>query len=134
MTWEARKGKTGRRDNHDIIKAIRDNKIKINALRGVFDGGRSELGVGCGWLLDVHAYFISPSLSSPSNRISSVWEPIWINNVMAEAFLLPPCCTVTQAELSAACRLLTGLQEFVLLACLCELWQSTCSPVGCCLV
>jgi len=119
LTWEARKGNTGRRYKHDIIEAIRNNNIKINALRGAFDGGRSELGVGCGWLLDVHAYYISPSFSSSSTQIGNVRTPIWINNVMADAFLLPPCCTVTQAELSAACRLLSGLQEFVRLACLC---------------
>ena len=118
LTWEARKGNTGRRQKHDIVQAIRNNHIKINALRGAFDGGRSEMGVGCGWLLDVHAYYISPSFSS-STGIGAGRAPIWINNVVADAFLLPPCCTVTQAELSAACRLLSGLQEFVRLACLC---------------
>ena len=119
LTWEARKGNTGRRYKHDIIQEIRNNNIKINALRGAFDGGRSEMGVGCGWLLDVHAYYVSPSLSSSLTQSGTVRTPIWINNVMADAFLLPPCCTVTQAELSAACRLLSGLQEFVRLACLC---------------
>ena len=119
LTWEARKGNTGGRQKHDIIEAIRNKHIKINALRGSFDGGRSEMGVGCGWLLDVHAYYISPSFSSPSTQIGHSHVPIWINNVMADAFLLPPCCTVTQAELSAASRLLSGLQELVRLACLC---------------
>eukprot|EP00959_Pyramimonas_sp_CCMP1952_P144538 3025410-Pyramimonas_sp.AAC.1 len=33
---------------------------------------------------------------------------------MADAFLLPPSCTVTQAEIRAAFRLLSGLQEFAL--------------------
>ena len=118
LTWEARRGNTGTRHKHDIIQAIRDKHIKINTFRGAFDGGRSELGVGCGWLLDVHAYHISPSFTSSAHLQHSI-VPIWINNVMADAFLLPPCCTVTQAELTAACRLLSGLEEFMRLACLC---------------
>eukprot|EP00959_Pyramimonas_sp_CCMP1952_P377611 7909714-Pyramimonas_sp.AAC.1 len=46
LTWEARRGNTGRIYNHDIIQEIRNHNIKINALRGAFDGGRSEMGVG----------------------------------------------------------------------------------------
>eukprot|EP00959_Pyramimonas_sp_CCMP1952_P308212 6450352-Pyramimonas_sp.AAC.1 len=48
------------------------------------------MGVGCGWLIDVHAYFISPSVTSSPDLIGFDHAPIWINNIMADAFLLPP--------------------------------------------
>ena len=117
LTWRARNGDTGVISNHDIINQIREKKVMINALRGAFDGGRSELGVGCGWFIDVHIYSISPS--SQYSQDSPRYMPFWLNDVMSESFLLPPICTVTQAELTAACRLLLGLKEFTCLACLC---------------
>eukprot|EP00959_Pyramimonas_sp_CCMP1952_P189825 3971198-Pyramimonas_sp.AAC.1 len=92
LTWGARRGNTGPQYKHDIIQEIRNHNIKINAVRGAFDGGRSEMGVGCGWLIDVHAYFISPSLTSSPELIGFDRAPIWTNNIMADAFLLPHSC------------------------------------------
>jgi hypothetical protein len=65
------------------------------ALRGSFDGGKSEDGVGCGaWL---EAAFISRSDRIEGKFSTVSWQLVW-----EKAWLIPSESTVTQAELSAA--------------------------------
>ena len=64
------------------------------ALRGAFDGGKSEEGVGCGaWL---EAAFVSQYHFLVRVFSHMSWEP-----VLQRAWTLPCESTVTQAELSA---------------------------------
>ena len=78
----------------------------IRAVRGSFDGGKCDVGVSCGWVIDLYIT-ISPS-SSSSSPPPGLYESWWQLGVARRAFMIPPHCTITQAELSAAESLLTG--------------------------
>jgi len=98
-------------DNRDIVSHVKANAILIDAIRGSFDGGRSYLGVGCGWQFDFH--LCSSSVAEyPVTLPSGVWEP----NVASSSFLLPPASTITAAELESARQLLLGVEECLHLA------------------
>ena len=84
----------------EFFNFVSKSLILFDSLRGSFDGGRSQDGVGCGWVVDVNISYLAPSLSS--SEYSLGWR-----RVASEAFLLPSSQTITSAELSAAHRLLS---------------------------
>eukprot|EP00959_Pyramimonas_sp_CCMP1952_P010887 228136-Pyramimonas_sp.AAC.1 len=54
LTHRARHGGCETRFRHDFPSLVKAIAILIDAIRGSFDGGRSYLGVGCGWQIDIH--------------------------------------------------------------------------------
>ena len=99
---------------------------KVIGLRGKFDGGVDATGVGIGWWLQVGLSHVSPeplpplhahlskrqrveySAYSPPPPLSITWR-----DVGECAAILPPHCTITDAELSALEGLLEAAAEVV---------------------
>ena len=112
LTHLAREGHSYTLENYDVQRFSSYGRIPI-AVRGSFDGGVSEAGVGCGAWMEVAVASHNPSHASggPSTRIS--WE-----TVFERAWLIDPSCTVTESELSAAecmvhalCNVLASLSQ-----------------------
>ena len=114
LTWTARRGRCCEYYDTDFLQEVKDCKIMISGIKGGFDGGRSFLGVGCGWFLDCH--FCALPSSSYYNQAG------WRQNVGYKSFLLPAKCTITEAELQAAQELLLGVVQILI--------KSGIAPVG----
>ena len=93
--------------DHDILNLLFDC-YRVLAVRGSFDGGKCEEGVSCGWVIDLCMSRDPPLSSSSSPACNESW---WQLGVGRRAFMLPPHCTITQAELAAADSLLAGFSE-----------------------
>ena len=87
LTHMAREGRSYTLENYEVQSFSSNGRIPI-AVRGSFDGGVSEAGVGCGAWMEV-------AFASHNSRIC--WE-----TVFERAWLIDPSCTVTESELSAA--------------------------------
>ena len=103
LTHMAREGRSYTLENYEVQSFSSNGRIPI-AVRGSFDGGVSEAGVGCGAWMEV-------AFASHNSRIC--WE-----TVFERAWLIDPSCTVTESELSAAecmvhalCSVLASLSQ-----------------------
>ena len=115
MTWAARRGIQERKFDSALISDIKNGYLQVSGIRGAFDGGCSESGVGCGWICDVYLTSISKaSFLGPS------YCDAWYHNACYESLLLPASTTITEAELTAATRLLQGVVLFLCEAGLCH--------------
>ena len=94
--------------DHSFLNSLRSESTCVRAVRGSFDGGKCDVGVSCGWVIDLYIVISSPSSSSPPPGLSESW---WQLGVGRRAFMLPSHCTITQGELASAHSLLSGFSE-----------------------
>jgi len=112
MTWDARNGNCRLWFDTQFFMLVRRGLIEYDSIRGAFDGGRSEQGVGCGWVINVCISSVCASVSSTTGF------SVGLRRVACEYCLLPVFHTITSAELTAAYRLLTtGVNECLRLSC-----------------
>eukprot|EP00959_Pyramimonas_sp_CCMP1952_P147233 3081385-Pyramimonas_sp.AAC.1 len=100
MPWEARGGRCSLWFDETYFSNLKAADTLVGALRGSFDGGRSEHGVGARWVID-ECLITSTSPCFDSSGSISTWR-----RVASESFLLSPTSAIACAELLACQRLL----------------------------